>query len=252
MFYNNQQHQSSSYYYTPADHQQSFGYNTGTYGYGCRANNEFYDNNCYWNNNNNNNGSYNYYESKVERPPSSTTSSSSCSSISLSSLAPTTSFAQENSKLDQPAKKATTKRAKSDKTGAKSKKLKIETTATSSHDSSLVSPICSTDDDLIFETLYNAYITGSLSKSRYKRLIANERERKRMHGLNTAFENLRSVLPSLGSNKQFSKYETLQMAKSYIAALREILVKDSEASSNQHSDYSTYSNSIIKLENNYF
>ena len=62
-----------------------------------------------------------------------------------------------------------------------------------------------------------------MSKSRYKRLIANERERKRMHGLNMAFESLRQVLPSLGSNKQFSKYETLQMAKSYIAALRDIL-----------------------------
>lgn len=47
-----------------------------------------------------------------------------------------------------------------------------------------------------------------------------------MHGLNLAFESLRQVLPSLGSNKQFSKYETLQMAKSYIAALRDILYED--------------------------
>lgn len=281
MFYNNQQHhhQSSSYYYAQVDHQQSFGYNNGNdaYGYNCRgANNEFYDNNnCYWNNNNNNssNNNYIYYESKVERPPSSTTSSSSVSSsssFSLSSLAPTASFAQENS--SSLTKKVGTKRARAKSNASKNsssksgdKKLKIETGgATSSHDSSLISPACSAEsgDDLIFETLYNAYITGSLSKSRYKRLIANERERKRMHGLNAAFENLRSVLPSLGSNKQFSKYETLQMAKSYIAALREILVKDSESSSYQpikshlndhqnHSDFSTpYSNNIVKLENN--
>ena len=85
------------------------------------------------------------------------------------------------------------------------------------------------EEDLIFESLYKAYIAGTLSKSRYKRLIANERERKRMHGLNSAFESLRAVLPSLGSNKQFSKFETLQMAKSYIGALRELLSQDSSA-----------------------
>ena len=66
----------------------------------------------------------------------------------------------------------------------------------------------SSSDELIFESLFKAYQSGSLSKSKYRRLMANERERKRMHGLNTAFENLRLVLPSLGSNKQFSKFET--------------------------------------------
>lgn len=81
-------------------------------------------------------------------------------------------------------------------------------------------------EDVYAESLYRAYQSGCISKTRYKRLIANERERRRMHGLNLAFENLRSVLPSLGSNKQFSKYETLQMAKSYISALKEILVND--------------------------
>lgn len=81
-------------------------------------------------------------------------------------------------------------------------------------------------DDMYIASLYRAYQSGVLSKNRYKRLIANERERRRMHGLNAAFENLRSVLPNLGSNKHFSKYETLQMAKTYIAALREILLND--------------------------
>lgn len=66
----------------------------------------------------------------------------------------------------------------------------------------------SSSDELVYESLFKAYQTGSLSKSKYRRLMANERERKRMHGLNSAFENLRSVLPSLGSNKQFSKFET--------------------------------------------
>ena len=66
----------------------------------------------------------------------------------------------------------------------------------------------SSSDELVYESLFKAYQTGSLSKSKYRRLMANERERKRMHSLNSAFEKLRSVLPSLGSNKQFSKFET--------------------------------------------
>ena len=63
-------------------------------------------------------------------------------------------------------------------------------------------------------------------KSRHKRLTANERERRRMHGLNVAFDNLRSVLPPLGSHKQYSKFETLRVAVSYIATLSEILLAD--------------------------
>ena len=66
----------------------------------------------------------------------------------------------------------------------------------------------SSSDELVYESLFRQLQAGSLSKSKYRRLMANERERKRMHGLNMAFENLRSVLPSLGSNKQFSKFET--------------------------------------------
>ena len=70
--------------------------------------------------------------------------------------------------------------------------------------------------------------TGNVSDvRRKKRVVANERERCRMHHLNAAFERLRAVLPAL-SSKQFSKFETLQMAKSYIEALNEILVLDAE------------------------
>ena len=64
---------------------------------------------------------------------------------------------------------------------------------------------------------------NSINGAKYRRLIANARERKRMHGLNYAFNNLRAVLPALGGNKQFSKYETLQMAQTYIAALQDLL-----------------------------
>ncbi|XP_052863395.1 protein atonal-like [Anopheles cruzii] len=56
-----------------------------------------------------------------------------------------------------------------------------------------------------------------------RRLAANARERKRMKGLNEAFDRLRQYLPSLSNDRQFSKHETLQMAQTYISALAELL-----------------------------
>lgn len=56
-----------------------------------------------------------------------------------------------------------------------------------------------------------------------RRLAANARERRRMNNLNTAFDRLRDVVPALGNDRQLSKYETLQMAQSYITALCELL-----------------------------
>lgn len=56
-----------------------------------------------------------------------------------------------------------------------------------------------------------------------RRVQANARERRRMHGLNDAFERLREVVPCLGSDRKLSKFETLQMAQTYIAALKELL-----------------------------
>lgn len=51
-----------------------------------------------------------------------------------------------------------------------------------------------------------------------RRLAANARERKRMTGLNGAFERLRSVLPRL-RDRPLSKMEALQMAQNYITEL---------------------------------
>lgn len=84
-------------------------------------------------------------------------------------------------------------------------------------------------------------------KNRQKRVVANERERTRMHNLNTAFEKLRSVLPSL-SSKQFSKFETLQMAKSYIEALTEILVDEE----NIQGDLPLVNNQLTECDHNDF
>jgi hypothetical protein len=69
-----------------------------------------------------------------------------------------------------------------------------------------------------------------------RRIAANARERRRMNGLNTAFDRLRTVLPSsmFQQQRRFSKYETLQMAQSYIAALQSILHLNT-SSDNDHS-----------------
>ncbi len=56
-----------------------------------------------------------------------------------------------------------------------------------------------------------------------RRRAANARERKRMNGLNDAFEKLREHVPHLGGEKKLSKMETLEMAQSYIRALALLL-----------------------------
>lgn len=58
---------------------------------------------------------------------------------------------------------------------------------------------------------------------RQRRVAANARERRRMHGLNHAFDELRSVIPAFDNDKKLSKYETLQMAQIYINALADLL-----------------------------
>ncbi|KAJ7987631.1 hypothetical protein DPEC_G00328480 [Dallia pectoralis] len=58
---------------------------------------------------------------------------------------------------------------------------------------------------------------------RRRRLAANARERRRMLGLNVAFDRLRSVIPNMESEKKLSKSETLQMAQIYISTLSELL-----------------------------
>lgn len=64
-----------------------------------------------------------------------------------------------------------------------------------------------------------------------RRLAANARERRRMLGLNVAFDRLRSVIPNLESDKKLSKSETLQMAQIYIATLSELLQEGADRAS---------------------
>lgn len=68
-----------------------------------------------------------------------------------------------------------------------------------------------------------------------RRVAANARERRRMHGLNHAFDELRSVIPAFDNDKKLSKYETLQMAQIYINALADLLQGPAGSSSSSSS-----------------
>ncbi|CAN9513136.1 unnamed protein product [Ophioblennius macclurei] len=78
---------------------------------------------------------------------------------------------------------------------------------------------------------------------RQRRVAANARERRRMHGLNHAFDELRSVIPAFDNDKKLSKYETLQMAQIYINALAELLQGPASAGSSSSSNNTDNSDS---------
>lgn len=58
---------------------------------------------------------------------------------------------------------------------------------------------------------------------RSRRMKANDRERNRMHMLNTALERLRNVLPTSPDDTKLTKIETLRFAHNYIWTLSETL-----------------------------
>lgn len=56
-----------------------------------------------------------------------------------------------------------------------------------------------------------------------RRVKANDRERHRMHELNSALDSLRNVLPTFPDDAKLTKIETLRFAHNYIWALSETL-----------------------------
>nr|XP_019952866.1 PREDICTED: neurogenin-3-like [Paralichthys olivaceus] len=56
-----------------------------------------------------------------------------------------------------------------------------------------------------------------------RRVKANDRERHRMHNLNSALDALRGILPALPDDAKLTKIETLRFAHNYIWALTETL-----------------------------
>jgi len=63
----------------------------------------------------------------------------------------------------------------------------------------------------------------SARERNHRRLESNERERLRMHSLNSAFEELRAVIPHVQVERKLSKIETLTLAKNYIMALTNVI-----------------------------
>lgn len=72
------------------------------------------------------------------------------------------------------------------------------------------------------------FVSVNVTVLKKRRIAANARERRRMNGLNDAFNKLREVVPSLGDDHRLSKYETLQMAQTYISALCELLERGTD------------------------
>ncbi|XP_076329325.1 transcription factor 21-like [Tachypleus tridentatus] len=60
-----------------------------------------------------------------------------------------------------------------------------------------------------------------------QRNAANARERARMRVLSKAFSRLKTSLPWVPADTKLSKLDTLRLASSYIAHLRQILTEDS-------------------------
>ncbi|XP_077119078.1 neurogenin-1 [Ranitomeya variabilis] len=67
----------------------------------------------------------------------------------------------------------------------------------------------------------NEAVLHTIKKTR--RVKANDRERNRMHNLNSALDELRSILPCFPDDTKLTKIETLRFAHNYIWALSETL-----------------------------
>lgn len=78
---------------------------------------------------------------------------------------------------------------------------------------------CSPTDDDGREFLHHEFYGGM----RPVRCAANVREKKRMMSINSGFEELRLHVPTFPYEKRLSKIDTLRLAISYIALLRDML-----------------------------
>lgn len=73
--------------------------------------------------------------------------------------------------------------------------------------------------------------TSWKQNSRSRRLVANARERSRIHILSDAFENLRRAVPSYSQDQKLSKLAILKLATYYISALTNLAESDTSARS---------------------
>lgn len=83
---------------------------------------------------------------------------------------------------------------------------------------------CSTSSDESGNEEGDAETHTKVDQHIRKRTAANERERKRMHTVNSAFDQLRELVPTYPSTRKLSKIDTLKLACTYIQDLRAILI----------------------------
>ncbi len=77
----------------------------------------------------------------------------------------------------------------------------------------------------------------NLDNCMQRRILANARERSRVHKLGKAFDNLRRVIPSYSKDQKLSKLSILKIAISYISGLASLLESDeSEAASQRFAE----------------
>ncbi|XP_066581990.1 protein atonal-like [Prorops nasuta] len=187
--------------------------------------------------------SYAYNKSKVGLPPVSTLAAPHCliyennsdgwhtpSPTSLRSVSPATTLSSASSEPEGSSTSGTVYRTLAPM--SKGHPVEVHDDAKSSRGSDLSDrPMDADSDDDLSDSVSpveprdprrrTKYISSTVVRKR--RLAANARERRRMQNLNKAFDRLRAYLPSLGNDRQLSKYETLQMAQSYITALYDLL-----------------------------
>ncbi len=89
-----------------------------------------------------------------------------------------------------------------------------------------ITPPLSPKSDDSFE---DAFLREDRHKNGKPRPSANARERERMRVLSKAFSRLKTTLPWVPADTKLSKLDTLRLACSYIAHLKQILDEDSSA-----------------------
>ena len=83
--------------------------------------------------------------------------------------------------------------------------------------SSSPNPICKSKNAVSTQSNEDSKYYKNMSRER--RLIANARERTRVHTISTAFDALRQAIPTYSYNQKLSKLAILRIASSYIKSL---------------------------------
>ena len=124
----------------------------------------------------------------------------------------------------------------------KSKHLHRHSPYSSECSSSVRSPgSCSSDGDSgVHSDADNQDSTGRVVQNKMKRVAANSRERKRMHTVNSAFDQLRELVPTYPSNRKLSKIDTLRLACTYIQDLVSLLQTIQNHSENNPSPFDSF------------